>query len=111
MWNNSENVKVAIVPLGRYISFHTLPVAIAATSAYCFTKCYRFIYPERQYKDTDMFIETFLIFLIGFYVLVYVLEAKGAITKKMHYYMYGLCALICLVVAIMAITKKIRDVI
>lgn len=108
LWNNSENVKVAIVPLSQYLSFHTLPVAMSATFAYAFTKCYRFMYPERSYKDADMFIETFLIFLIGFYILIYILEAKGVITKMVQYYTYGLCALIILVVAVLTVVRKVR---
>lgn len=111
LWNNSEHVKVAIVPLSQYLSFHTLPVAMSATFAYAFTKAYRFMYPERTYKDTDMFIETFLIFLIGFYILIYIMEAKGIVTKKMHYYTYGVCVFICLIVAILAIVQKVRSTI
>lgn len=109
--NNSEEVKIALIPLSKYLSFHIIPVALSITSAYIFTKLHRMLYPDKKYNDSDMFIETFLIFLCGYYWIVYILEANNFLTKKMQYFIYGTCFMIGFIIAMIAAAKKIREVI
>ena len=65
----------------KYTSFHVLPIMLALTSAYVFTKIHRILYPTKKYNDNDMLVESFLIFVCGFYPLMYILDSNDALTK------------------------------
>lgn len=99
--NNSEIVQTAAIPITKYLSYHVLPVVFAITFAYLFTKLHRILNPEKKYKDSDMLIETFLIFLCGFYPLTYILVANES-----NYIITVLC-IVCGLVTLPAIVMCI----
>lgn len=66
----------------KYTSFHLLPIMLALASAYVFTKLHRMLYPRKKYNDNDMLVETFLIFLCGYYPLMYILDSNDALSKQ-----------------------------
>jgi len=63
----------------RHYSFYLLPILCSLLSAAIFTKVHRLMAPDEKYNDTDMLIETFFIFLLGFLTLFYIFDCTGAL--------------------------------
>lgn len=80
--------------------FYVLPIILACISAYIFTKLYRIMNRDKNYKDEDMLKETFALFTIMYIMIFYYLENLNALDS-----LFALKSLMsCILIVIIAIT-------